>query len=121
MGADIEGTVGGEEDGDGGDAGDDKAVEGERAWEGVEEVAEMRGGFSWLGEVYWRFLVGLWAFYGFLSQMLGSMHGLVGRWEGNVRWKLCKRWMAVGSDVLVHTTMTWKKTRARNERAFRWP
>lgn len=53
MGADIEGTVGGEEEGDGGDAGDDKAVEGEGAWEGVEEVAEMSDGVlvlcEWMG------------------------------------------------------------------------
>ena len=41
MGEDVAESVGGEEEGDGGDAGDDQAVEGARAWEGVEEVAEI--------------------------------------------------------------------------------
>ena len=41
MGADVTDETGAEEEGDGGYAGDYSAVEGERAWKGVEEVAEM--------------------------------------------------------------------------------
>ena len=41
MGADITHEAGAAAESDGGYAGDDSAVEGERAWEGVEEVAEM--------------------------------------------------------------------------------
>jgi hypothetical protein len=40
MGADAERTIGGEEKGNGGYAGDDTDVEGERAWKRLEKVAE---------------------------------------------------------------------------------
>lgn len=43
MGADVAREVGGEEEGDGGDAGDDSGVEAAGAWARVEEVAEWAG------------------------------------------------------------------------------
>ena len=42
MGEDFAGTHGEEENRDGGDAGDDQAVEAERSWQGMEEVAEIK-------------------------------------------------------------------------------